>query len=100
MPAAADVKISALPSVVPSSDDFLPVVDKADYVTKKCTVADTVASAIPADVVRTSRTINGQALSSDVVLTASDVGADPAGSAAAVAGDLAAHEGLSTAAHG
>lgn len=55
---ATDKKISAMASVVPTSDDYLPVVDKADYVTKKCTVADTVASAIPADVVRTSRTVN------------------------------------------
>jgi len=35
-----------------------------------------------------------------VVLDAGDVGADPAGSAAAVAGDLATHEGLTTTAHG
>lgn len=32
--------------------------------------------------------------------SASDVGADPAGSAAAVAGDLTAHEGLTTSVHG
>ena len=39
---------------------------------------------LPAAGVPTSRTINGHALSSDVALTASDVGADAAGAAAAV----------------
>ena len=34
--------------------------------------------------VPTSRTVNGKALSADITLTAADVGADPAGSAAAV----------------
>ena len=32
----------------------------------------------------TSRTVNGKALSADITLTAADVGADPAGSAATV----------------
>ena len=39
---------------------------------------------LPAAGVPTSRTINGHALSANVTLTASDVGADPAGAAAAV----------------
>ena len=45
-------------------------------------------------------TYDDQTQTIDVTATAADVGADPAGSAAAVAGDLATHEGLTTTAHG
>ena len=62
--------------------------------------ADTVQEAI--DEVAASggavASVNGE--TGVVVLDAADVGADPAGSAAAVAGDLATHEGLTTTAHG
>jgi hypothetical protein len=45
-------------------------------------------------------TYDDQTQTIDVTATAADVGADPAGSAAAVAGDLSTHEGLTTTAHG
>lgn len=50
--------------------------------------------------VPTSRTVNSKALSSDISLTYTDVGADVSGAAATVQGNLNTHAGLTTTAHG
>lgn len=50
--------------------------------------------------VPTTRKVNGKALSADVTLSAADVGADPAGSAAGVQSGLDAHTGNKANPHG
>lgn len=89
----ADAKISALTAGTPLSTDILPYTDLIAGTTKKTTVAS-IGSALNlsgtntgdqdlSGLVTKTTTVNGHALSSNVTVTASDVGADPTGTAAA-----------------